>query len=168
MLRDGKIDILVATDVVAQGLDVDRVSHVINDVPTDPESFGRTGRAGRSGDASARASNGKSAANSFASPATASPRRERPPGSEAAGPYAIGRELEDLEKVMIHSRSGSYQTIHLGSRGRHRADLGANYYGLLAELFRGLVAPVAGRTRCTAPARLSWAPSDCWPQQRWR
>jgi ATP-dependent RNA helicase DeaD len=56
MLRDGKIDILVATDVAARGLDVDRISHVLNyDVPADPESYvhriGRTGRAGRSGEA---------------------------------------------------------------------------------------------------------------------
>ncbi|HEY0847874.1 MAG TPA: DEAD/DEAH box helicase [Noviherbaspirillum sp.] len=56
MLKDGKIDILVATDVAARGLDVERISHVINyDVPYDPESYthriGRTGRAGRSGDA---------------------------------------------------------------------------------------------------------------------
>ncbi|MCY1070592.1 DEAD/DEAH box helicase [Nannocystis sp. RBIL2] len=56
MLRDGAIDILVATDVAARGLDVDRISHVMNyDVPTDPESYvhriGRTGRAGRSGEA---------------------------------------------------------------------------------------------------------------------
>src|SRR3954468_14652078 len=55
-LRDGKLDILVATDVAARGLDVDRISHVVNyDIPTDPESYvhrtGRTGRAGRSGDA---------------------------------------------------------------------------------------------------------------------
>ena len=55
-LKDGTIDILVATDVAARGLDVDRISHVINyDVPTDPESYthriGRTGRAGRSGEA---------------------------------------------------------------------------------------------------------------------
>ena len=55
-LKDGKIDILVATDVAARGLDVERISHVVNyDVPHDPESYthriGRTGRAGRSGDA---------------------------------------------------------------------------------------------------------------------
>jgi ATP-dependent RNA helicase DeaD len=55
-LRAGKLDILVATDVAARGLDVERISHVVNfDIPTDPESYvhriGRTGRAGRSGEA---------------------------------------------------------------------------------------------------------------------
>ena len=55
-LRDGKLDILVATDVAARGLDVERISHVLNyDIPHDTEGYvhriGRTGRAGRSGDA---------------------------------------------------------------------------------------------------------------------
>jgi ATP-dependent RNA helicase DeaD len=55
-LKNGKIDILIATDVAARGLDVDRISHVINyDIPYDTESYihriGRTGRAGRTGDA---------------------------------------------------------------------------------------------------------------------
>lgn len=55
-LKNGELDILVATDVAARGLDVERISHVINyDVPIDTESYvhriGRTGRAGRSGDA---------------------------------------------------------------------------------------------------------------------
>ena len=55
-LREGRIDILVATDVAARGLDVERISHVVNyDIPHDTESYvhriGRTGRAGRSGDA---------------------------------------------------------------------------------------------------------------------
>ncbi|BDT88830.1 DEAD/DEAH box helicase [Nocardia cyriacigeorgica] len=55
-LKAGTLDILVATDVAARGLDVDRISHVVNyDIPHDTESYvhriGRTGRAGRSGEA---------------------------------------------------------------------------------------------------------------------
>jgi ATP-dependent RNA helicase DeaD len=55
-LKSGKLDIVVATDVAARGLDVERITHVVNfDVPYDSESYvhriGRTGRAGRSGEA---------------------------------------------------------------------------------------------------------------------
>ena len=55
-LKQGKLDVLVATDVAARGLDVERISHVINyDIPNDVEAYvhriGRTGRAGRSGEA---------------------------------------------------------------------------------------------------------------------
>lgn len=55
-IKNGKVDILVATDVAARGLDVERISHVINyDMPQDTESYihriGRTGRAGRVGSA---------------------------------------------------------------------------------------------------------------------
>jgi ATP-dependent RNA helicase DeaD len=55
-LKKGSLDILVATDVAARGLDVDRISHVVNyDIPYDTEAYihriGRTGRAGRTGDA---------------------------------------------------------------------------------------------------------------------
>ncbi|MCK6254574.1 DEAD/DEAH box helicase [Pseudomonas fragi] len=53
-LKDGRLDIVVATDVAARGLDVPRITHVFNvDMPYDPESYvhriGRTGRAGREG-----------------------------------------------------------------------------------------------------------------------
>ncbi len=55
-LKSGKLDIIVATDVAARGLDVNRISHVLNyDIPYDTEAYihriGRTGRAGRSGEA---------------------------------------------------------------------------------------------------------------------
>jgi len=55
-LKRGSLDILVATDVAARGLDVERISHVVNyDIPYDTEAYihriGRTGRAGRSGEA---------------------------------------------------------------------------------------------------------------------
>lgn len=55
-LKKGMLDILVATDVVARGLDVERISHVVNfDIPYDTEAYvhriGRTGRAGRKGEA---------------------------------------------------------------------------------------------------------------------
>ena len=55
-LKSGALDIVVATDVVARGLDVPRISHVVNyDIPNDTEAYihriGRTGRAGRTGDA---------------------------------------------------------------------------------------------------------------------
>ena len=55
-LKAGQIDILIATDVAARGLDVERITHVVNyDIPYDTESYvhriGRTGRAGRTGDA---------------------------------------------------------------------------------------------------------------------
>ena len=55
-LKSGKLDIIIATDVAARGLDVERISHVINyDIPYDTEAYvhriGRTGRAGRTGDA---------------------------------------------------------------------------------------------------------------------
>lgn len=53
-LKDGRLDILIATDVAARGLDVERISPVVNyDIPMDSESYvhriGRTGRAGRAG-----------------------------------------------------------------------------------------------------------------------
>ena len=82
-LKSGQLDILVATDVAARGLDVERVSHVVNyDIPTDTESYvhriGRTGRAGRSGDAI-----------SFVTPARALPPQAHREGHpDHAGPDA--------------------------------------------------------------------------------
>ncbi len=90
-LKDGTIDILVATDVAARGLDVERISHVVNfDIPHDPESYvhriGRTGRAGRSGTALL-----------FVTPArTSSAERNRAghPAEAGRGPAAVGRRRQ--------------------------------------------------------------------------
>ncbi len=54
--KQGRVDVLVATDVAARGLDISGVTHVYNfDIPQDPESYvhriGRTGRAGKTGEA---------------------------------------------------------------------------------------------------------------------
>src|SRR5699024_12691904 len=56
IFKHGRIEVLVATDVAARGLDISNVTHVYNfDIPQDPESYvhriGRTGRAGRTGEA---------------------------------------------------------------------------------------------------------------------
>ena len=79
-LRSGALDILVATDVAARGLDVERISHVVNyDIPHDTESYvhriGRTGRAGR-----ARA---RPCCSSRRGSGTCSRRSNAPPGSRS-------------------------------------------------------------------------------------
>ena len=98
-LRKGKLDILVATDVAARGLDVERISHVINhDIPTDTESYvhriGRTGRAGRSGQAI-----------SFVTPRETLPARgrsRRPTAPARADEPAHGRGRQRLPGREVH------------------------------------------------------------------
>jgi ATP-dependent RNA helicase DeaD len=90
-LRNGKLDLLVATDVAARGLDVERISHVINyDIPYDVEAYvhriGRTGRAGRKGDAILFAANRERRLLRAIERATGSPieKMELPSASEVA------------------------------------------------------------------------------------
>jgi ATP-dependent RNA helicase DeaD len=75
-LRNGRLDILVATDVAARGLDVERISHVVNyDIPTDTESYvHRIGRTGRAGAPATRSRSSPRAS------VTCSRRSRRPPG----------------------------------------------------------------------------------------
>lgn len=106
-LKDGSLDIVIATDVAARGLDVPRITHVLNiDMPYDPESYvhriGRTGRAGRraravAGD-SARAAHaagdraGHRAEGRRSPPAGCRDRTGGPPGAPGREPDALARQ----------------------------------------------------------------------------
>ena len=140
-LRKGKLDILVATDVAARGLDVERISHVVNhDIPTDTESYvhriGRTGRAGRSG-----------AAISFVTP------REN----------HLLRAIEKANRTTLEEMSlpPSRTSTRSGSRSsprRSRQALGDPQL----ETFRELVA--AYEREHDVPARTSRRRSPCSPR----
>ncbi|MBB3230890.1 DEAD/DEAH box helicase [Halomonas stenophila] len=88
-LKRGKVDVLIATDVAARGLDVPRITHVINyDLPQDSEAYthriGRTGRAGRDGVAITFAGNRESRKVGWLEQATGQKMSEMPLPDEAA------------------------------------------------------------------------------------
>lgn len=120
-LKKGQIDIVVATDVAARGLDVERISHVINyDIPYDAESYvhriGRTGRAGRTGSAIL-----------FVRP------RER-------------RMLSTIERVTRHKiaemKLPSADDVNAKRRERFKECILANVGGLDAEIFKSIIEEV--------------------------
>ena len=157
-LKSGKLDILVATDVAARGLDVERISHVVNyDIPTDTESYvhriGRTGRAGRSGDAI-----------SFVTP------RERyllKRDREGHPPAADADAAADRRGRQRHPAGPLRRRDHRGARPRTRSsffrDVVAHYVrehdvpevdvaAALAVVLQG-DDPAAARARAERPAR---------------
>ncbi|MEP6816651.1 MAG: DEAD/DEAH box helicase, partial [Marmoricola sp.] len=124
-LRKGKLDILVATDVAARGLDVERISHVINyDIPTDAEGYvhriGRTGRAGRSGDAISFVTPREKYLLRSIEKATRQPITEMPkPSVEdvnatrvAKFTEAITKALEDMQMPLFRELVTSYEQEH--------------------------------------------------------
>jgi ATP-dependent RNA helicase DeaD len=124
-LRKGKLDILVATDVAARGLDVERISHVINyDIPTDAEGYvhriGRTGRAGRSGDAISLVTPREKYLLRSIEKATRQPIREMPKQSVddvnanrvAKFTEAITRALGDPQLSLFRGLVESYEQDH--------------------------------------------------------
>jgi len=117
-LKKGQIDILVATDVAARGLDVERITHVVNyDIPYDAESYvhriGRTGRAGRTGEAIL-----------FVRP------RER-------------RMLGTIERVtrnkIAEMQLPSIDDVNAKRRERFKAQILENLEGVDSEIFKGLI-----------------------------
>jgi ATP-dependent RNA helicase DeaD len=116
-LKDGRIDILVATDVAARGLDVDRISHVLNyDIPYDTESYvhriGRTGRAGRSGEAIlfvAPRERGMLGAIERATRQKIEPMQL--PSVEAVNDQRVARFLERITEARAASDIGTYRDL---------------------------------------------------------
>lgn len=117
MLKDGKLDILVATDVAARGLDVERISHVLNyDIPYDTESYvhriGRTGRAGRSGEAILFVTPREKGMLRAIERATRQPIQEMPlPSIEAVNDRRIERFLARIGEALATGQAGEFRGL---------------------------------------------------------
>lgn len=117
MLKDGKLDILVATDVAARGLDVERISHVLNyDIPYDTESYvhriGRTGRAGRSGEAILFVTPREKGMLRAIERATRQPIQEMPlPSVEAVNDRRIERFLARIGEALATGQAGEFRGL---------------------------------------------------------
>jgi ATP-dependent RNA helicase DeaD len=140
-LKNGSIDILIATDVAARGLDVERISHVLNyDIPQDTEAYvhriGRTGRAGRSGSALL-----------FVTP------RER-------------HLLKSIEKAtrqkLTESTLPTVEDVNLQRVAKFRDSITAALNAPSIELFRRLISPQRW------PCSHGTASSSFWPPSRRR
>ena len=141
-LKAGKIDILVATDVAARGLDVERIGHVVNfDVPYDTESYvhriGRTGRAGRKGEAILFIAPRERNMLHAIERATRSPLESmRLPTVSDVNEARVTKFRERLEAVMVEGVPAEYREIIdavVGETGREPADIAA----ALAKLVQG-------------------------------
>ncbi len=116
-LKDGQLDILVATDVAARGLDVERISHVLNyDIPYDTESYvhriGRTGRAGRSGDAILFVSGREKGMLRAIERATRQPIEEMQlPSVEAVNDHRVARFMERIAETLDEGDIAFYREL---------------------------------------------------------
>ena len=135
-LKNGKIDILIATDVAARGLDVERISHVLNyDIPYDSETYvhriGRTGRAGRTRRChpvreSARAEHAarhraRDQAAARRNEDAERRRRQRAARGQVQGKDHCGRHERRRQGIPEHARAGAIRGRHSRHRNRRRA-----------------------------------------------
>lgn len=140
-LRSGQIDVLVATDVAARGLDVDRISLVVNhDLPTDTESYvhriGRTGRAGRSGEAISLVTRGQTRLMRAIESATKQKAEEMSvPGTAEVNARRRGRFAERITATLAgESEGGEDLDVFRGIVAEYVAEHGADPTELAAAL----------------------------------
>lgn len=116
-LKSGKLDMIIATEVAARGLDVERISHVINyDIPNSPESYihriGRTGRAGREGKALLLvAQQEQRMLNSIAKAVDYQLQEIQPPSVKQMRALRQQKLLEKLQTVIAESKNEYYEDI---------------------------------------------------------
>ena len=141
-LRDGKIDILVATDVAARGLDVERISHVVNyDIPYDTESYvhriGRTGRAGREGDAILFVSPREKGMLRAIERATRQPITEMQlPSVETVNDVRISRFMQKISDTLASAELADYQKLVERYQNEHNVPA-TEIAAALARLLQG-------------------------------
>jgi ATP-dependent RNA helicase DeaD len=136
-LRNGQLDILVATDVAARGLDVSRISHVVNfDAPHDAETYihriGRTGRAGRKGEALIFLTWGQRMKLRIIESATKQPIQTIDvPGASAVNAVRTERVRERLSKVLESEDLETYEKL----LNQYAEDTGSPPLSIAAALF---------------------------------
>ncbi len=159
-LKEGKLDILVATDVAARGLDVERISHVLNyDIPYDTESYvhriGRTGRAGRSGEAILFATPREKGMLRAIERATRQPIEEMQlPTVDAVNDTRVARFMERISQTLAAGDTDFYRDLVQRYENEHNVPM-AEIAAALARQMQGdtpflLTPPV--RERRQAPA----------------
>ncbi|MET0808729.1 MAG: helicase-related protein, partial [Pseudoxanthomonas sp.] len=141
-LKDGKIDVLVATDVAARGLDVERISHVLNyDIPYDTESYvhriGRTGRAGRNGDAILFVTPREKGMLRSIERATRQPIEEmKLPSVEAVNDRRVEKFLSRITDTLAAGQAGDYRSLVEGYEQAHNVPM-VDIAAALARLVQG-------------------------------
>ncbi|MET0289715.1 MAG: DEAD/DEAH box helicase [Pseudoxanthomonas sp.] len=155
-LKDGRLDILVATDVAARGLDVERISHVLNyDIPYDTESYvhriGRTGRAGRTGDAILFVTPREKSMLRQIERATRQPITEMQlPSVDDVNDRRVAKFLDRITDTLASSEAGEYRSLIETYEREHNVPA-VDIAAALARLLQGdtplLLKPDAPRAR---------------------
>jgi len=154
-LRDGRLDILVATDVAARGLDVERISHVLNyDIPYDTESYvhriGRTGRAGRSGEAILFVTPREKGMLRSIERATRQPLEEMQlPSVDAVNDQRVARFMQRISQTLQTGETDFYRDLVQ----RYEAEHNVPAVDIAAALARQLQGDTPFLLTATAPAR---------------